>query len=252
MRGGAAALALAANLIACTPPSDPVVLGELCVPRREGECAPSVTLSRGNVQGRNAIDYVVLNLTPQTRTVVVRAGPAALFEEILSEPSQGQTAPSEEQLEALRGSDFYIERVLTLAAGARAEDRLTADELGREGRLWFSIECRSSDAVAPCALRAEYALLIDPLECATREDCLSGWECDVERGRCVECRAGEDSCDPEQICELNRCTPPSQSTCATSPRRAPRGVNPSSLLALAAGAAAWVALRRRRRHHLRS
>lgn len=204
----------------CQPVSDPVFQGELCTQSPEDtlECSARAILERGSIEGRNALDYEVTNQGDETRRVIVRIGPAALFEEVLTEEQLTAVAKNEPmvwsdaQLEELEGSEFYVVTSVQLEPMERFIDRFTADELGREARLWFSVSC-AEDGGASCDLVTQYVLLIDPLECITREDCLSGWDCDAERGRCLECIEGENMCATGQTCELGRCTPPLQSSC---------------------------------------
>ena len=209
-------------LASCQPISDPVVQGELCTAQGDVEgCSARAILQRGSIEGRNALDYEVTNQGSETRRIIVRIGPAALFEEVLSEEQLAaveQDEPivwSDAQLAELEGSEFYVVTGAQLAPSERLVDRFTADELGREARLWFSVVCEQEEGQggAECDLVTQYVLLIDPLECVTREDCLSGWECDAVRGRCLECIEGENMCATGQTCELGRCTPPLQSSC---------------------------------------
>lgn len=217
-------------LWSCQPISDPVLQGEICTSQDVTTCNKRVTLERGSIEGRNALDYEVTNQGEETRRITVRIGPAALFEEALTEEQRdtlkdGEAVVwSEEQIQELESSDFYVVTRTQLAPAERFVDRFTADELGREARLWFSVSCdEGEDDVTGCDLVTQYVLLIDPLECITREDCLSGWECDAERGRCLECLPGENMCATGQSCELGRCTPPLQSSCQVGSAETPGG-----------------------------
>lgn len=203
-------------LSGCTPPSDPVLLGQLCTQVQQ-DCSDRVVLERGVSQGRNAIDFELVNTSNTPQQVLVRVGPAAVFDEVFAQDQTPDEITDEEEA-ALQESEFYLMRMLTIPAGDRILDRLTSDKLGRESRLWFSVECVD---VEDCDIVMNYVLLVDPLECANREDCLSGWECDAERGRCLECVTGENMCATEQTCELGRCTPPEQSTCQSTPGSSP-------------------------------
>ncbi len=222
----------------CNPPSDPVLMGDLCTQDQAG-CTRSVTLERGVVQGRNVIDYEISNATDQTQQIVLRVGPAAVFEEVFSDDETPGEVTAEEETE-LEQSEFYLSRELTLAPQSSEFERFTADELGRESRLWFAIGCKTGES---CDATLRYILLVDPLECESQESCLSGWECDVERGRCLECIPGENMCSAEQTCELGRCTPPAQSTCQSVPARA--GHLPGELLLICLLAGLVVSVRRK-------
>ncbi len=182
-------------------------------------CSSFDILERGSTQGRNAIDYSLTNVSTTTQQVIVRAGPAAIFEEIQGElePTALPLSWDEEQEETLQSADLYVQHTISLQSGENTLDRLTADELGRDARIWISLECATDES--PCLLDADYILLLDPLECSSKEDCLSGWQCDTARGKCLECVEGDGSCAETQTCELGRCTPPQQSSCTTTPSK---------------------------------
>lgn len=241
-----------ALMAGCQPVSDPVLQGELCTQSGAGaQCDTRAILERGSIEGRNALDYEVVNQGDASQRIIMRTGPAALFEEVLTDEQQEAIANgesftwSEAQLMELEASDFYVVTTTQLEPMERFIDRFTADELGREARLWFSVSCEGDGtAASACDVVTRYVLLIDPLECVTREDCLSGWDCDAERGRCLECLEGENMCATGQSCELGRCTPPLQSSCQTaSPSEGPG--TPAHFLWWCIGACALIWHRRR-------
>lgn len=213
-----AALAVLCCLTACSPPPDPVTSGQLCAPADtspQTSCASATTLTRGTASGRNAIDYRLINPTDEIIRVIIQAGPAAIFEDTTSF-EMGTTdsdAPITMAPPLETVSEFYTRREQVLAPDSSVTGSLLPSELGREGRLRLDVTCVPVDA---CEVVLEYVLIVDPVECTGREDCPGGWECDGDRGQCVECfvERQEEMCEDEQTCELGRCVPPQPSSCA--------------------------------------
>lgn len=207
------ATALLCVLSGCSPLADPVETGQLCFPATSTNCPDAVTLNRGTTNGRNAIDYRITNQTDQATRVNLVAGPAALFDDSQGEDMGSTDAPTAVNTDA--SSLVFRERVLD--PGEAMQDRLLPSELGREADVWLQMFCEP----AGCSIQADYILIVEPLECTAKEDCLSGWECDTDRGQCLECIEGQGMCAEEQTCELGRCIPPQQSSCHTSPSPRP-------------------------------
>ena len=195
--------------VSCSPPSDPLEFGTLCVQAAAvsdvpGSCGPEVILERDTTLGRNAIDYRITNPTDLPIRVQVEAGDASFFQ------AAGQIMPRMRYQGRVEEDDLVALRERVLGPGESINDRLLPAELGREAELWLAIYC---EPVASCAATLDYVLVVDPLECQVKEDCSSGWQCDIPRGSCVECIRGQNDCASGQTCELGRCTPPRQSTC---------------------------------------
>lgn len=231
------AAAITCALSSCSPLADPVETGKLCFPATSPDCPDAVTLNRGTTNGRNAIDYRITNKTNKATRVNLVAGPAALLDDSTDTDMGGDEAPTATNTNA--SSLVFRERVLD--PGEAMQDRLLPSELGRESNVRLQILCEPTG----CSIQADYILIVEPLECTAKEDCLSGWECDTDRGQCLECIEGQGMCTEEQTCELGRCIPPQQSSCQTSPNARPTGPLPLWLLVL--GLAARAGRRRSRR-----
>ena len=205
--------------VGCSPPPDPVEMGSLCYSGSNPQgCATDVTLERGTVLGRNALDYRIQNKSDVTVRARIVAGPSEIFEDtadagVISDMSVNPTNPAtvDPQL-----ADSAVLRLATLAAGEEFTDRLLPSELGRDASIRVQLGCTPATT---CELAMEYVLVVEPLECTAKEDCPSGWECDTDKGLCAECIAGEqeDNCTEDQTCQLGRCTPPQQASCQVAP-----------------------------------
>ena len=223
MRHLAFATALLLLAVGCSPPPDPVEMGTLCYSASNpAGCSTEVTLERGTVLGRNALDYRIRNTSDVTVRARVLAGPSELFEDIadagiVSDMSINPTNPSTVDPRTLNGA---VLRLPTLEAGEEFTDRLLPSELGRDASIRVQLGCTPTTS---CELDMEYVLVVEPVECTAKEDCPSGWECDTDKGLCAECIAGEqeDNCTDDQTCQLGRCTPPQQTSCQSAPGDAP-------------------------------
>ncbi|MEM1348055.1 MAG: hypothetical protein AAGI01_05805 [Myxococcota bacterium] len=214
----ACALLLVASMaFACEPPSDPVLSGRLCAPGRPAErCDSSVVVLRNTTDGRNALDFRLINQGASEATLRVLSGVAAtqstptdLDMDDAGDDGTDPTAPSVSPC-----TPACEELEVTLAPGASTLNRFTPMQLGRRQELFLGVVCVSGS----CDATLEYVLVVEPLECNENSDCSSGWLCDIEAGQCLECIGDDDEgqCAEGQSCQLGRCLPP-QSTCSSAP-----------------------------------
>ncbi len=191
--------ALALIALGCIPePSDPVALGDLCIPATDG-CPQAAILSRDAV-GRNQLDYSITNQSAQQAAVRVVARVPQRDVDAGADAGETESDP------------VIVERSHVIPAQGSVGSRWTPQDLGTRESFEVALLC------VGCDVRASYVLTSVPLECVEDDDCSGGWFCDTSiPGRCVECLSNAD-CSVDQRCDVDRgrCTPPESSGCSTS------------------------------------
>ncbi len=212
------------TLSACSPPSDPVLLGQLCYPDTP-PCPRTTQIDRGTTLGRNVLDFRVTNDGADTTRAFVRVA-----QPTFSSTNDARAIDASFDPTGAPSADVLASREFDLATAQSRTDRFVGSELGRDPDLIVEVFC---DTPA-CNVTLDYVLVVESIECVVSQDCSSGWLCDDEAGQCVECLAGrDDQCAEGQTCELGRCTPPQDTGCSSAPAAPGRNLPALPLLFVA-------------------